>query len=513
MRSGSHDAVRWWTQVPAHHPGQPGGPPARHDRGIPAFRWYDQDAGRVIVANRPADAAVDRGAPAPTGAGCWPTAASASRNLFTGDAPTALLTMSRARPGAAARTRRRLRALLRQPVGLARALCRRVGRDRQGACSRPASNGCGATRAPDPRRGSLRRRCAAVTNVLLRDLNVALVAEHMIAGRPSSTSTSSTTTRSPTTPGSPRPESLDALEGIDRVLGLLEQVAARRRGRYRFVVLSDHGQSQGATFRQLTGRTLEDAVRPPRHAPGDVGRHRRRRRDVGSGQRAPVGGARRRRRTARWAPRPPRRRQRRPRPHADAHPTTGVRPATLVVVGSGNLGLVWFPRLPRPRRRRGAVQAGYPALVAGLLAEPGVGFVVADSAARAAGHRPGSAPRARRRRRRGHGPACPVRPAAAARPAAGRAAPTSPPTSLCTRRSTRAREVHAFEELVGSHGGLGGWQNEACWSTRPTGRSTRPPRPHRPGRCLLYGADVVHRQLVRWLEAAGTGGCPCRAAP
>ena len=64
----------------------------------------------------------------------------------------------------------------------------------------------------------------------------------------------------------------------------------------------------------------------------------------------------------------------------------------------------------------------------------------------------------------------------------------------------RLDEVAAFEELVGCHGGLGGWQ------TRPILVYPAEWRldddlldPH--GR--LYGAESVHRQMVRWLERLG----------
>jgi hypothetical protein len=65
-------------------------------------------------------------------------------------------------------------------------------------------------------------------------------------------------------------------------------------------------------------------------------------------------------------------------------------------------------------------------------------------------------------------------------------------------------EVHAFEELVGCHGGLGGWQNSAVllhpadWAVDEDllDRSV-------PGEAVLYGADAVHRQLLRWLERCG----------
>jgi hypothetical protein len=55
-------------------------------------------------------------------------------------------------------------------------------------------------------------------------------------------------------------------------------------------------------------------------------------------------------------------------------------------------------------------------------------------------------------------------------------------------------EVAAFEELVGSHGGLGGWQTEA-FVLYPTDW----PEPDGP----IVGAPALHRQLTAWLEAAG----------
>ena len=52
-----------------------------------------------------------------------------------------------------------------------------------------------------------------------------------------------------------------SLAGIDRLIGVLETFAAQAPRPYRFVVLSDHGQSQGATFLQRYGMPLQDLVR------------------------------------------------------------------------------------------------------------------------------------------------------------------------------------------------------------------------------------------------------------
>jgi hypothetical protein len=65
-------------------------------------------------------------------------------------------------------------------------------------------------------------------------------------------------------------------------------------------------------------------------------------------------------------------------------------------------------------------------------------------------------------------------------------------------------QVHAVEELVGSHGGLGGWQNlavlvhPASWPLDADLLDESVP-----GERLLVGAVNVHRQLVRWLERSG----------
>ena len=61
-------------------------------------------------------------------------------------------------------------------------------------------------------------------------------------------------------------------------------------------------------------------------------------------------------------------------------------------------------------------------------------------------------------------------------------------------------EVAAFEELVGCHGGVGGWQTRPVL-VYPSEWSLDDDLLDGSGR--LYGADIVHHQLVRWLERLG----------
>jgi hypothetical protein len=56
------------------------------------------------------------------------------------------------------------------------------------------------------------------------------------------------------------------------------------------------------------------------------------------------------------------------------------------------------------------------------------------------------------------------------------------------------QEVAAFEELVGSHGGLGGWQTEAVLVHPAEWPITEDE---------LNGSDTMYRLLVEWLSMLG----------
>lgn len=509
VRSGSHDATGWWARVPSTTPASQAGLLHGTSDGIPAFRWYEKGAGRLMVANRPADAALIE-ARVSDGCGLLADGGVSVSNIFSGDAPTSLMVMSRVTGRARLGSGSGYIRFFASPFVFARALVLTIG-EMVKELYQGRQQRLRGIEPRVPRRGAY-VLLRGLTNALLRDLNVALVAEHMIAGAPVIFVDFVDYDEIAHHAGVARPESLDALAGIDRVLGTLEKVAAAGRRDYRFVVLSDHGQSQGPTFLQLTGHTLEAAVREHTGSTaaatvaetGDVeawGPLNAMLAEVLSTTRP----------TARWAQRrsnggdasgvligPHRRTS--PGPSADH--SDAERPE-LVVVGSGNLGLVWFPRLHGRVPVEDLTQR-FPALVPGLLAESGVGFVVVDSA---------RGPLAMGRTGvhvllegvvEGQDPLAPFGPRAAADLARVAAMAECPDLYVHSTLDPRTGEVHAFEELVGCHGGLGGWQNHAVlvhpadWSLDVDLLDDTVD-----GEALLYGAEAVHRQLVRWLEQCG----------
>jgi hypothetical protein len=165
----------------------------------------------------------------------------------------------------------------------------------------------------------------------------------------------------------------------------------------------------------------------------------------------------------------------------------------LVVAASGNLALVFFPRLPG-RVTLEQLDEQWPGLAASLAAHPGVGFIMVRSAA--------------------HGAV-----ALGARGAnyldEGRIEGEDPVAKYGEHAVTGLRrvdgmahcgdivaisllddetdEVAAFEELIGSHGGLGGPQTQP-FILHPAEWSLDEP---------LVGAESVYRQIRRWLSGVG----------
>jgi hypothetical protein len=491
IRSGGHRLFEWTPKLPATTPASQMGILHGVIDGIPAFRWYDRASDRVLVANRPADAA-EMEAAMSTGRGLLVDGGVSISNLFTGDAPESVLTMSRRGAGADA-TRRGIAQFVSRPDGLARALSRTVAElARERFQARRAIR-----RDVQPRvhRGWQFAALRSVTNGALRDLNTALVAEHMLQGTPAIYVDYVDYDEVAHHAGVLRPESLAALEAVDGVLRQLELVATVAPRRYRFVVLSDHGQSQGAVFADRYGEDLAALVArlaASRVAVSDDDVEGWGRTKLLVDELATGGGLTGRTMQAASdsmaeqgndegdsvGPRTPR------SEHIGGD-------ETFHVFGSGNLGLVYVRGEPT-RLTKQQLDARFPHLVSGLAAHPGVGFVVVLDAADgpmvlgAAGSH-----RLRDGRVTGVDPLAVFGPDAA--PFVRRVAdrPEAPDIYANSLLDPGTEEVAAFEPLVGCHGGLGGWQDRAMVVV-PTDLPFPSER--------VRGADALHLALVAILE-------------
>jgi hypothetical protein len=460
LRSGGHSMRGWHTGLPSTTPASQAGILHGATTHIPGFRWFEKDTGRLMVSNRPRDAAVIEPRLS-DGRGLLRDAGVSIGNVFSGDAVTNLLTVSHAAlPG---RSARGWAAFMASPYGFTRALVLGVGEVftelHQARLQRrrnlvPRVSRSGAFLALRP------------ASMLLRDVNVSLIAEQMARGAPAVYCDLVDYDEVAHHAGPARPESMRQLESLDRMLGVLERLAPEAARRYHLVVLSDHGQSQGATFRQRHGETLDEVVeRLSDHAEADA-------------------------------------------PSAPAETEVAEEPdfpeapvAPLLVVPSGNLALLYLTRQPG-RLDRAEIDRIHPRLVNGLAAHPGIGVVVVRD-----GDGPvalGTAGSHRLRDGVVHGvdPLLPYGPHARHDLLRHQESAHVGDLVLISSVDPVTDEVAAFEELVGSHGGLGGWQTEAVLVHPARWPITQPD---------LNGPDAIHRQLIEWLAMLGLRTQPAEA--
>ncbi|MFC7494143.1 MULTISPECIES: phage holin family protein [unclassified Nocardioides] len=482
----SHRLHGWTVQIPCTTPAsQLGILHGTCDR-VPAFRWYDRELGRVLVANRPADAAIIEER-ASDGRGLLADDGISVSNLFTGDAPRSSMTMSRtALSRGSTETRRAFGWFLVRPDGFARSLARTVAevwRERFQARRQ-------RLRDVQPRvhRNWTFAALRAVSNGLLRDLNTAIVADELMRGTRAIYVDYVDYDEVAHHAGGSRIESLAALEGLDTVLAVLSDVAQAAPRRYHLVVLSDHGQSMGQPFASrygidlagLCAQHMEESVTSLETNVESWGRAESIVDDLSSGapgSRSPLGrtGDRLRRHTG---------------PVTADHGDDGGGP---VVLGSGNLGLVYL-RQPT-RLHLEDLEERHPRLLAGLAAHPGIGFLSVLS------RRDGPVVLGAGGRRRlsdgavdGIDPLAPFGEYAAAAIARATLLSEAPDIYVNSAMDPSTQEIAAFEDLVGAHGGLGGWQDHGMLLA---------PVELLPDAPAIVGADMLHRVLVGMLEQLG----------
>lgn len=499
IRSGSHRLTQWEALLPSQTSASQAGILHGNNDGIPGFRWWDKRAKRLLVSNHPRDAA-EIMAGVSDGRGLLSPGGASINNLASGDAPRSYLTMATLQaPGGGLGQSQAFAWFFVSPYNYLHTIVRFVGEVVKERFQAWRQRRAGVE--PILGRGFPYPLVRATTNVVLRALGTSLVLEEMYRGTPVIYVDFTDYDEIAHHSGPERSDALDALSGVDRVIGTFRKAAEDAARPYHFIVLSDHGQTLGATFTQRFGTTLEQVVRGlmggaaevaaatarveewgPINAfvgelrrtgglTGRVARAATKRRGVtafGPDRNAPTG----------WAARSE---------ALDQEPDL----PEVVVCASGNLGLISFPR-EEGRMTLERIDERYPRLIDALANHPGIGLVLVRSELRGAicvgrdglRHLDDDSVR-------GRDPLTSFGEHAAAGLRHVDGMPNCPDIIAISLYDPDADEVAAFEELIGSHGGLGGAQTRpfllspADWPLREA---------------PLVGAPAVHRQLRAWME-------------
>ena len=432
---------------------------------MPAFRWVDKATSEIVVSNHRKWALAIEKAHS-DGNGLLAHHGSSYGNLFSGDAERAVLTMS----GVARKKEGRLGAgyfgYFTRPQQAARTMIAvfvEIARERRAA-------GLQRRSGVEPRvhRSWTYAFLRAFTTVVSRDVSVQGVINDMCEGRAAIYVDLLGYDEVSHHSGPERADTLAVLRDLDRQVGRIERTTQWTPRPYRIVVLSDHGQTQGATFVERTGETLAELVG---------------RLCGGATAGDPDADAGRTESTA-WL---------REARHEDEGKTAVVAD-TPIVLASGALGLISIPG-GTGRLTREEIDARYPALVDGLVAHPEIGFVLvrsADGSSRvlgAAGSRDLQTDEVV-----GDDPLAPFGPDAVAQVSEVDGYRTVADVMVNSRYDPDLDEVAAFEHQVGSHGSLGGPQTHP-FVLHPAELDV----PHEP----ILGSPALHRVLKGWLADLG----------
>jgi uncharacterized membrane protein YvlD (DUF360 family) len=493
IRDGTHTLSRWEALLPSMTSASQAGILHGNNDGIPAFRWWERDQQRLMVSSNPKNAAeiVSR---VSNGEGLLSNDGVSICNLVTGDATRAYLTTAALAEGSKGiGESNAFLSFFFSPTGYLRSLTLFIAEFLKEEVQARRTRRSGMV--PQMHRGAKFAGMRAASNVVLRDVNTSLIIDEMYRGANVIYADFTDYDELAHHCGPERVESFEALDGVDRSIAALEKAAANAPRPYKFIVLSDHGQSLGATFRQRYGKTLGEVVRDlmggraavvETHTQAEGGAFVNsflseitRAKGIGpSIARAAFAG-----RTTDGV--------------VDVEKPDVPPPAdesAIAVVGSGNLGLVWFTGHER-RLTLEDLEAANPGMVASLAQHPGVAMLVVqthESGGVVLGH--DGARYLDDGRVEGTDPTAPFGPNTLTSLRRVYEMPHAPDLLFISQYNPVLGEVAAFEELIGSHGGLGGPQTEP-FILHPSEWTLDEDVP--------LGAPAIYRNVRRWLSSIG----------
>jgi uncharacterized membrane protein YvlD (DUF360 family) len=348
----THRLAEWETDLSSQTGASQAGILLGSNDDVPAFRWVEKESGRLMVCSAPGDCAeIERRHK--SGRGLLAADGASRGNLLSGEADHVILTASRME--AEKRANPGYRAFFANGFNVIRTLVLfgwEVIIERSAAARERRRNV-----RPRGHRGGAYPFMRAALCVVVRDIIVYGVLTDMMKGRPAIYATFSSYDEVAHHSGLERADTMEALRKLDQQFGRIERARRYAARPYDIVVLSDHGQTQGATFKQRNGYGLDELVR----------------RSIEHGDVAPVESGDENRSTV---------------AHAVGEATgtdrtrkrakNDVSGQDVVVLGSGNLGLVYLMEEDR-RLTREELDARHPRLLPALRGHPHIGWVLVRS--------------------------------------------------------------------------------------------------------------------------------------
>jgi putative membrane protein len=515
FEEGNHKLVGWETDLSSQTSASQAGILHGSNYNMPAFRWYDRDR-KLIVASSNPDEVARLEQEHSDGNGLLIDNGGSRGNLMSGDAPNVMNTASVIKDFSRFHTSD-FYAYFSSPYNFTRTLLLfiwdivleryRFWQDRRKDVQ---------PRLDKHHRNFKYALVRGVTTVFLRELNIYTLIGDMYAGMPSAYATFVGYDEVAHHSGVESKDAFDALFKIDQQFARLESAAEQAARPYNFVILSDHGQSGGPTFKQRYGKSLGDLVQElaeeyrvegfeeasegyghvsallseaMEHEQGSTTRRvagrLKRYTDEDQVVEAPEDGRVQSEETESQEAE-----SKDVAELADERKKGEDELPRIVVMASGNLGLVYGTQREE-RVMLEEIEIIFPGMLEGLASHEGVGFVMVGSLE----HGPviiGANGRnyIAEERVEGEDPLVGFGPRAAQHLIREDSFPNCPDILVNSFYDAERNEVAAYEELIGCHGGMGGYQTQpfllypAEWELEDE---------------EIIGAAAVYKQCKSWL--------------
>lgn len=493
LDSGTHKLTEWETDLSSQTSSSQAGILHGNNDNIPAFRWYDRQQRAIIASSNPNDVARLEQVHS-DGNGLLVDNGASRGNLLSGDAPIVSVTASTMKD----LSRLHLTdfyAYFVNPYNLTRTMLLMIWdiilEKHQ---FRTARKNNAYPILDKQHRGGKYPLLRVFTTIIMRELNVYTLIGDMYSGVSSAYATFVGYDEVAHHSGVVSIDALDTLRKLDEQFARLESAAEQAPRPYQFVVLSDHGQSGGATFKQRYGLNLQeflqqlakeyrvqgimstneswghvnlfvnDAIQHDRRSGGALKRITRGKSVDGEVRLGP-----------------------------DEVQEEVEAGASIMVLASGNLGLVYSTRMAE-RATEELIETIYPGLLQGLTEHEGIGWIMVNSE-KQGGVVIGQNGRyyLDEDRAEGENPLANFGPNAAHHLRRYNGFADAPDIYVNSFYDPARNEVAAFEELIGCHGGMGGYQTRP-FLLYPAGLNLSSES--------LVGAPAVYQQLKQWLHQA-----------
>lgn len=498
LESGSHELTGWETDTSSQTSASQAGILHGNNTNIPAFRWYDKERGEVIASSDTKALPVIEEILS-DGNGLLSDEGASRGNLFSGDADYVLATASAIRNKEKFHTSE-FQTYFTNPYNASRTLLLFLWdvilEWRQYRWAR--KNNVQPILGKD-KRGGLYPFMRAAMTVLMREINIYTLIGDIFAGRKSAYATFVGYDEIAHHSGILDPGAFDILHKMDQQFARLETAIRDAPRPYHLVILSDHGQTGGATFKQRYGMTLEEFVGELMEADvrvlgaatteesfnnlsfllTDTIQHE------GSGASKVLGRAMKSKTVDDEVVLGPERDARLTEDEDGEEAEHDV-----IALASGNLGLVAFTKWPH-RMTLEEIEAAFPAVIPGMRAHEGIGFIMVRSEE----HGPvvmgaNGINYLEDDRVEGENPLALFGPHAADHLRRTDSFPNCPDILVNSFYDSENDEACAFEELIGFHGGLGGTQSQP-FLLHPAELKVEGE---------LIGAASVYRTCKGWLD-------------